>query len=126
MRSPVADHRQRDPQRLQPADGPADPEGMRIATLLFSTLLLAFAVGCGEVLAELDTANEMVGNGKKEEKKTASAPEEQPRKGIDWTTSKSINAAEIDDSIVSCRIGGSTQFMRRTDCVTRGGSPAGV
>ena len=90
-----------------------------------SILALSTTVGCSDVMNELDAANAMVGNEKPkpETKAAAEAPE---KKGIDWSVSRSINTGEVDESIVSCRLGGSTQFMRRDDCRTRGGTPGRV
>jgi hypothetical protein len=90
-----------------------------------ASLALAASVGCGEIMNELDAANAMVGNGKPKPEKKAQ-PEAPEKKGIDWSVSRSINTGEVDESIVSCSLDGATQFMRRDDCLTRGGTPGRV
>lgn len=95
------------------------------ATLALA-LLVATSVGCGSIMDEIDSAHELVGVSEKEEPKTAAKADEPAKKGIDWTVSRSINTGEVDESIVSCKLGGSTQFMREVDCLTRGGKPGNV
>ena len=99
----------------------------RLAAAL-AALLLAVGTGCSDILAEIDSAHELAGTSKPAEKpeQTAKADGEEPKKGIDWTTSRSINSGQVDASIVRCSLDGSTQFMKRDDCITRGGSPDGV
>ena len=99
---------------------------MRNLALLFSILVLCTSLGCREILAELDSASEMVGTKEKKKEEIAKAEEPEAKKGIDWTVSKSINTGQVDSSIVRCKLGGSTQFMKRDDCVTRGGKPGSV
>jgi hypothetical protein len=36
-------------------------------------------------------------------------------------TTKSFAPGEVSEGIVSCKLGGSTQFMKREDCAARGG-----
>jgi hypothetical protein len=40
-----------------------------------------------------------------------------------WAGARSLSREDADASIVGCRIGGSLQFMRETDCLARGGEP---
>jgi hypothetical protein len=40
-----------------------------------------------------------------------------------WKEATSLGPSGIDSSIVTCRIGQSTQFMSKDDCLTRGGVP---
>ena len=40
-----------------------------------------------------------------------------------WATARTITPGTRDESIASCRIGGSVQFMKRDACLARGGTP---
>lgn len=102
-------------------------------------ILLACALLCGGcfVFDELDHGQELMkqlGPGKNAAKKEApAAPEEQQtasdgpgvldRLGAWWddVTEPEPAAPDPDDEIVACRIHGSTEFMRVSDCQLRGG-----
>ena len=96
---------------------------MRTPILALAALFLATALGCS-VLDEIDDAHAKMGIGeeKKSEKQAANA-EEPVKKGIDWSVSRSINTGQVDPSIINCKLGGATQFMRKDDCLSRGGRP---
>ena len=49
------------------------------------------------------------------------AEQQRPTGAEWWKKARSLSSDEIDASIVQCQIGGSVQFMRRTDCEARGG-----
>ncbi len=38
-----------------------------------------------------------------------------------WGGARSLDTQDIDESIVRCQLGSSTQFMGRDDCLARGG-----
>lgn len=85
------------------------------------TLLLTFGTACGGVMDELNAANAQVGKGKKPEAEGVEAANA-PKQGNEWWQSAtSITSKEKDPSLVSCRIEGRTQFMRKNDCLARGG-----
>jgi len=99
---------------------------MRTPALALASFSLVLALGCG-VMDEIDSAHAMLGIGeeKKPEKK-AGETEAPEKKGIDWTVSRSINTGQVDPSITRCTLGGSTQFMREVDCLSRGGRPGQI
>ncbi len=96
---------------------------MRTPILALAAFFLATAIGCS-VLDEIDDAHAMIGIGKekKSEKQQANA-EEAVKKGVDWTVSHSINTGQVDPSIINCKLGGATKFMRKDDCISQGGRP---
>jgi hypothetical protein len=75
---------------------------------------------------EIDDAHAMIGIKDEKPEKTAAKDPVPVKKGIDWSVSHSINTGQVDPSIVSCRLGGSTHFTRRDECLTRGGTPSGL
>jgi len=95
---------------------------MRAAVLAASTLFLTAALGCS-VLEEIDAAHSAMNIGEKPTGRSESGPETDEKRGIDWTTSRSINTGQINPDFVSCKLGSATQFMRKDDCLTRGGAP---
>ena len=40
-----------------------------------------------------------------------------------WKKTRSLTSGEVSDEFVKCELGGKTQFMRRPDCLARGGTP---
>ena len=40
-----------------------------------------------------------------------------------WATARSIGPELNDETITSCALGGRTEFMRRDNCLARGGTP---
>ena len=108
--------------------------GLRLIALALTTIL---GLGCF-VLDELDSAKNLLDNpsfsdNKKQKKKTdapeqpQAAPEKQhadrPSMGDWWKKSRSLTSGEVSDELVSCELGGARQFMRRPDCLARGGTP---
>ena len=51
---------------------------------------------------------------------------EAPRKGIDWSQSKTLAPEELDTRVVRCVLGDAAPFMDRSDCLARGGTPRDV
>ena len=98
---------------------------MRAAILAVCTLCQIAVLGCS-VLEEIDNAHAMMGIEKKKPEKTVAAAEAPEKKGIDWSVSHSINTGQVDPSIVSCKLGGSTLFMRKDNCLIRGGAPSAL
>ena len=45
-----------------------------------------------------------------------------PRRSL-WEGGRSLNPNEMDAEIARCALGGSVQFMTRSDCLARGGRP---
>jgi len=41
-----------------------------------------------------------------------------------WSGAHSLDTEDLDESIVRCQLGGSSQFMARDDCLARGGKPS--
>ena len=120
----------------QPTRGAPTADGsvmsLRLVALALTTSLL---LGCF-VLDELDAAeNLMEKPGFSSEQKKKPGPPEQPQAVRDtgnadrvpvsdwWKKARSLTSGEVDDGIVRCELGGATQFMRRPDCLARGGTP---
>lgn len=111
--------------------------GLRLLALALTTIL---GLGCF-VLDELDSAKSLMDNPRfsdKQEKKKADAPEQpqaapenapekdhadRPSLGEWWQKTRSLTSGEVSDEFVSCELGGATQFMRRPNCLARGGTP---
>ncbi len=105
---------------------------MRSLILTLALLLLAGPnLGCF-VLDELDAAEkETAGYRKnKPEKPVAAKQDEGSEKNLPsyqkqlnqwWGEARSLDARDIDDSIVRCQLDGTAQFMSRDDCAARGG-----
>ena len=103
-----------------------------ILRILCLVAVLGLAPGC-YVFDELDKGRDLMDGGKAkaaEEKARADAraQREEDRQAARqqesaewWSRARSLDGAP-DPELVSCRIGGKTQFMRRTDCQSRGGS----
>lgn len=108
---------------------------------LFRALLAgiaAFLLGCF-ALDELDKGAEIMeqhsgaSTHKKKEAVAQSAapaedqptPEERLREW--WSNARTLGSEEGDteDPLVSCALRGRTEFVRRSDCLVRGGRPAG-
>lgn len=101
-----------------------------LATLCAVALALPLA-GCF-VLDELDQGSKIMdehSKGAKKKDEEAAAPVAGKKGAIDAYfreeeedgTTKSFAPGEVSEGIVSCTIGGSTQFMTRQDCAARGG-----
>jgi hypothetical protein len=99
---------------------------------LACTLMLAVPLGGCWVIDEIDKGQEVLDrhSGKKaeekEEAKPATAPQnrtldayftEQERQG----KTKTFTPGQVSEGIVSCKLGGSVQFMTRESCAARGG-----
>jgi len=106
--------------------------GLRLVALALTTIL---GLGCF-VLDELDSAKELMekpGFSVKQEKKP-DAPEQpqavpekghadRPSLGEWWKKTRSLTSGQVSDEFVKCELGGATQFMRRPNCLARGGTP---
>jgi hypothetical protein len=113
-----------------------DKRGMRVCIQVIAlALCLSFSSGC-IVLDEVDKAHAQMGIGEKSKDdpkpaEIASAAAASKNQLLEqsrewWDRATSLGSETIDSSIVNCRFGGSTQFMSKNDCLTRGGSPKGV
>jgi len=90
--------------------------------LLVSSLFLA---GCG-ALDELDAANAMMkGEDPKKVAEVEADPVEAPKR-LEWENVTSIEKGELDSSFVQCKLGSNKMFMKRDECLTRGGRPEGI
>jgi hypothetical protein len=109
--------------------------GLRLVALALTTIL---GLGCF-VLDELDAAAELMDKpsfSNKQQKKSdapeppRAAPEkghaEGPSVGDWWKKARSVTSGEVSDEFVKCELGGATQFMRRPNCLARGGTPRQV
>jgi len=113
---------------------------MRLCALLL-TLVLVTALGTGCFVNDLlDDANSKVSeHSDKTDGKTsarrgkgrpAAAPEpdaaqagEEGEQGPGWwETAKTVSGNERPGEIVECRVSGRSQFMKRGDCLSRGGT----
>ncbi len=124
--------------RGHPSDGSSPvrrrtiSEDMRPLILTLALLLLAGPnLGCF-VLDELDAGEkemaryrpntqEEPANPKAGEDGGEKPPSYQDQLNQWWGEARSLDAQDIDDSIVRCRLAGATQFMSRDDCAARGG-----
>lgn len=99
---------------------------------IFGVALLAIALsGCG-VLDELEEGNkkmDLYTKKKPEAEQPADAPGS-PRKRMraseyfaNQKNPKTFTPGTVSDDIVSCKLGGGTQFMKKTECASRGGVP---
>lgn len=100
-----------------------DTRDMRILVPILA-LFVAASLGCS-IMDELDNANdkmdEFAGTQAEEEAVEKASPRDIANEW--WKTAKSLDKKKLSPSIVSCRIGGSTQFMARDACMNRGGNP---
>ena len=94
----------------------------RLASLGALLMALCLLPACS-ALDELDKANAVMKT--KEPKKQDEAAAKPPAKiGEEWWKSAtSLASGEKDPSLTSCRLEGRTQFMRKNDCLARGGRP---
>ena len=108
--------------------------GLRLVVLALTTIL---GLGCF-VLDELDSAEDLMdhpGFADKQQKKKKSAAPEQPQAAPEkshadrpsvgewWKKTRSLTSGEVADEFVKCEVDGTMQFMRRPDCLARGGKP---
>lgn len=104
---------------------------------LLIPVLLAMSSGC-MVLEEMDAAAaKMPSSGKQSAEPEADAEMTAGRSGAEanplleksrewWNEAKSFAPTGLESGIVGCRLGGSTQFMSKDDCLARGGAPGRV
>ena len=109
---------------------------LRVRPLLaaFTILSLASSFGCS-IWDELDSANEKMDafsktKGEEEEEAATVDPDApltpQARSTKWWSQARSLDSKPMAESIVRCRLNGGQQFMRRDECLNRGGKPQGV
>ena len=94
-------------------------------------LLVGLGSGCF-VFEEMDAARKLqTAPGKKAKAEpeakpngTATGKKQSAKAQLEqwWESARSINTGEVDESMVSCTLRGATQFMRRDECLARGGS----
>ena len=111
---------------------------MRQIFALACLVLLSLPLGGCWVIDELDSGKKLLDDHSKKPKKgeeeqaeeaTKAAKSRKPGGRIDayFTaeekagTVKSFAPGEVSDAIVSCKLGGGTQFMKREECAARGG-----
>ena len=95
------------------------------------------SLGCF-ALDELDKGNKELdrySRSRKQEEAKKAAAQAKPAAGTAqedqhdpsqwWNEARSINRRKKDSDLVQCRLGGSSQFMRKTDCLSRGGRVSG-
>jgi hypothetical protein len=103
---------------------------MRVASLLVLALLLVPAPGCF-VVEEIDAGMKVWKHHSPRKKQAETPPEElaaaPPAPGAKrddwWQGARSLDSGELSADIVSCELGGATQFMREADCRSQGGRP---
>jgi hypothetical protein len=114
---------------------------MRAARLITLVLPLLLSPGCF-VFDEIDKGMEIMEAHTPKDKKKTGEKETAAKAGKDgeepltyskaaqawWGNAKSLSTAEgagdaSGDPIVKCRESGRSQFMKRSDCLTRGGDP---
>jgi hypothetical protein len=101
---------------------------MRVASVLALVLLLVPAPGCF-VVEEIDSGMKVWKHHSPKKKQAETPPEELAgapsgaRAKLEdwWQSARSLGSDELSADIVSCEIGGSTQFMREADCLSQGG-----
>jgi hypothetical protein len=100
---------------------------------IFGVALLAVALaGCG-ILDELEEGNKKMDlymKKKPDAEEPADGPAAPARKRMraseyfaNQKNPKTFTPGTVSDDIVSCKLGGSTQFMKKTECASRGGVP---
>ena len=109
----------------------------RVFAILFACQL---SLGCF-VFEELDASKDLLDNPTFEKTEKKKAPQPGPAKSAGggkkgpsaqerlagwWKEARSLNTGEVDESMVSCELGGSTQFMSRSDCLARGSEAGAV
>jgi hypothetical protein len=105
---------------------------LRLLALAFTTIL---GLGCF-VLDELDHSRDLLDNpsfSNQQKKPEAPAPPQEvpqekaqadrPSEGDWWKKTRTLTSGEVSSEFVKCELGGKTQFMRRPDCLARGGTP---
>lgn len=104
---------------------------MRTAVALALAVLLAAAPGC-YVVEEIDAGMKKWEHNSPKRKKPEPPPAgELARSPSDakaardawWQNARTLGSEELSPDIVSCELGGSTQFMREDDCAFKGGRP---
>jgi len=92
---------------------------------------LALVAGTGCFLGEIDKSMENYPGGSAAAKKEPDRPPAATPAGEKaapagpswWATARTLGSEPTDKSIASCALGGRTEFMRRDDCLARGGRP---
>jgi hypothetical protein len=109
--------------------------GLRVTILV---LILSIGQGCF-VFEELDSSQELLDKPSfavKTNKEQQAPPSPEPRVEVEsdehkaskpigdwWKKSRSVTSSEAKSDLVRCDLGRTTQFMRRPDCLARGGTP---
>lgn len=107
---------------------------LKVRSLLTALTILSLAgsFGCS-IWDELDSANEKMDAFSKTKGKEEAATVDpdapltpQARSAKWWSQAKSLDSKPMAESIVRCRLNGTQQFMRRDECLNRGGKALGV
>jgi hypothetical protein len=109
--------------------------GVRVMILV---LITSLGLGCF-VFEELDASKALLdkpGFAVEGEKKQKASPSPEPRAEVGkreskdhkplgdwWKKARSVTSREAKSELVRCDLRGATQFMRRPDCLARGGTP---
>ena len=102
------------------------PRPSRLAPLLAAALLAATGCFLGEIdksMARYEGNKKPAAGGGAPAK---AAPGAAPAPGAPagpswWQTARTLGSEPMDASIAGCRLGGRVEFMRRDDCLARGG-----
>ncbi len=94
--------------------------------LLVCTLLAFTTTGCF-VIDEIDSGMKFMEEHsalEPEPEETEETSDAVVRPGFDWQSSRTITPGSRGNSdVVSCNLRGQVQFMKRDDCINRGGKP---
>jgi hypothetical protein len=108
---------------------------MRLRLILVPLLILSLGASFGcSIWDELDGANEKMDAFSKTKDKEEAATTEDGDQPLSpkakstqwWSKARTLDSEPLAESIVRCRLNGSHQFMRRDECLNRGGKPKGV
>ena len=100
----------------------------RLLAILPVIACLALTTGCF-VIEEIDSGMALMEkHGGQHGNRTAEAEEEAPKAAgkVDleyWENARTITSGEGSKDVTSCNLRGQLQFMKRDDCIRRGGQP---
>lgn len=96
------------------------------SSLLAVALSLVLGMGCfafEEIDKGMKELERFDGKSKAEPAQPATTPTEQAKKPVSdwWEKARTLGSEPRDAGIVRCQLDGGTQFMKREDCLGRGG-----